>query len=122
MDELLFKFFGMYALFLTIIGTIGNIIIFIVTSKLTKPNTFVYLRFLAISDILTLYYWNLDKFVLSFTRANYQNMSVAMCKIGNYIQYTTLQFSSWMLVNKFIIAILSFYGKLISQNKINQLY
>ncbi len=96
--KVLYQFLGIYSLLLVIAGTIGNILILFVTCRLKKQNTFVYLRFLAVSDLLSLYYWNLDKFVSAFTSTNFQAISVTMCKIGNFTQYTTLQFSSWMLV------------------------
>ncbi len=51
MRQLILHFFAAYALFLAIFGTIGNILVFIVTSRIKNENTFIFIRFLSISDL-----------------------------------------------------------------------
>lgn len=96
--EVFFKTLGIYALLLSICGTICNSLIFLTTRQIKQQNTFIYLRFLAVSDLLSLFYWNLDKFISTWSGFSYQSMSMSVCKVGTWLQYTTLQYSSWMLV------------------------
>ncbi len=98
MSELFYKILGLYSLFLVVCGTVCNLLTLINTCQIKKPNTFIYLRFIAVSDLIALYYWNLDKFIVNWFGNEYQSMSLTMCKIGSFLQYTTLQFSSWLLV------------------------
>lgn len=58
------QFFAACALFLAVFGTIGNIIIIIVTSRIKNENTFIFIRFLAVSDLFTPFYWNLHVIIL----------------------------------------------------------
>lgn len=96
--EVFFKTLGIYALLLSISGTICNSLILLTTRQIKQQNSFIYLRFLAVSDLLSLFYWNLDKFISTWSGFSYQSMSMGVCKVGTWLQYTTLQYSSWMLV------------------------
>ena len=102
MDENLFKILqkilGMYALLLIIVGTISSCMSFYICFKLSKISTFVFLAFLSVSDIVSLYYWNLTNFVDNWFDIDFLNSSYWLCKIGNYYQFTSLQISAWILI------------------------
>ena len=94
---------GLYELILVIIGTIGNLSVFIVCLKL-KNNTFILIRFLSIADTVSLYFWNLNHFTKQFLHLDLQNYNLHLCKFFQFSQYTSLQISAWVLVsNLFII-------------------
>ena len=92
---------GYYSLALIILGTLGNSVIVYVTFK-TKPSTlFVLLRYLAVCDTISLYFWNLNIFVYSTFNLDIANFNIYSCKIGDWIQFASLQASAWILVRNF---------------------
>ena len=88
---------GLYELILIIIGTIGNLSVFLASLKL-KNNTFILIRFLAIADTIALYFWNLNHFTNQFFHLDLQNFNFYFCKFFQFSQYTSLQISAWILV------------------------
>ena len=90
---------GYYAFCIAVFGTIGNSIIAYVSIKSQKTNsTFVLFRYLAFSDTLTLYFWNIGHFISSSFGLDIENFNLYLCKFGNWIQYSSLQSSAWILV------------------------
>jgi hypothetical protein len=96
--DILQKILGAYALLLIIVGTISSVISFYICIKLSKISTFVFFAFLSISDIISLYYWNLTNFINIWFNIDLLNYSYWLCKIGSYYQFTSLQISAWLLV------------------------
>ena len=92
---------GWYSLIIIILGTIGNLIIFYVCVKTNKNSTFILLRYLAINDMISLYYWNLNNFTKVFN-LYLESLNLYSCKIGTWIQFSSLQSSAWILVYIFI--------------------
>ncbi len=94
---------GFYSFFILILGTIGNLIIAYVSIKSTKASsTFILFRYLAFSDTLCLYFWNLSHFIDSSFSLDIQNYNIYLCKFGSWIQFSSLQSSAWILVWIFI--------------------
>ncbi|CAF1124331.1 unnamed protein product [Brachionus calyciflorus] len=50
------------------------------------------------SDILSLYWWNLNNFLKEYISIDLLTINKYFCKIGNFIQFTSLQISAWILV------------------------
>ena len=98
MASALFKVIGFYSLCLAVLGTMCNLMVFLVAFRLRHNPTFVFIAFLAIVDSLTLYIWNLDHFIGSFFGLDIEYDSLVGCKLGNFLQYVTLKSSSWLLV------------------------
>ena len=93
---------GYYAVCITILGTIGNITIAYVSIVSKKKNSAIILfRYLALNDTLALYFWNLNHFIYSSFNLDIQSISLLWCKIGNWIQFSSLQSSAWILVKKY---------------------
>ncbi len=102
------KILGYYAVSIAVLGTIGNMIIAYVSIKSKKTNsTFVLFRYLALNDTLTLYFWNMNHFIYSSFNLDIQNFNIYSCKIGNWIQFSSLQSSAWILVNFLFIELFS---------------
>ena len=89
---------GYFSLFLVISGAIGNTIIGLVSIKSKSNSTFVLFRYLAFSDTLSLFFWNLNHYTESNFHINIQNINIYLCKIGSWIQFSSLQSSAWILV------------------------
>lgn len=96
-----FNFIGAYALWLIVVGTIGNIVTAYICYELRKSTTFVFLTFIAASDLVASYFWNVNGFTISFTNVSIIGTNIYLCRIGNYIQFSFLLISAWLLVKQF---------------------
>ena len=96
--SLILKIISAYELLLIILGTIGNILILIVCLNL-RNSTFILMRFLAVADLISLYFWNLNHFTTAFFGLDLQNFNFYYCKIFEFIQFSSLQISAWILVS-----------------------
>lgn len=92
------KILGVYALFLTIFGTIANLLSCLVCFRMRKNTTFIFLSFMTISDLISLYWWNTNNFLKEFAQIDLLSINKYVCKAGNYLQFTALQVSAWILV------------------------
>ena len=89
---------GFVSLCIAIFGTIGNFLIAYISVKTRSNSTFVLLRYLAINDALSLYFWNINHFIQSTFDIDIQNSNIYSCKMGSFIQFSSLQTSAWTLV------------------------
>ena len=108
------KILGYYSLIIALLGLFGNIIIFVVSFKSKTNSMFVLFCYLAISDTLSLLFWNLNHFIYSSFNLDIQNFNVYSCKIGSWIQFSSLQSSAWILVTHFLP---TFFSQLYNLNK-----
>ena len=92
------KILATYDICLTAGGTIGNIIVFLICLRIKNNSTFALMRFLAISDLVSLYWWNVDHFMVPFFNLDFQSMYVFYCRLADFAQYSSLQISAWLLV------------------------
>jgi hypothetical protein len=90
---------GYYAISLPFFGLIGNSIIFMACLRDKQNSMFVLLCFLSVSDFLSLIFWNVKHFAYSTFQYDIQSINVYSCKIGNWIQFSSLQSSAWILVS-----------------------
>ena len=93
------KVLAIYTIVLILVGTIFCVISTIICFKLRKNNTFIYLAFFSIANIFTLYYWNIRNFLQLFFDTQWQSAPFIFCKLGDYIQFTSLPIAAWILVN-----------------------
>ena len=108
----LLQIISFYALSLIVLGTTCNFIIFYVCYNTKRNSIFMLLRYLAIYDTFTLYFWNLNHFTTANFHFNLQNFSLYSCKFGNWIQFASLQSSAWILV----------WSKIKSYLNVNKIY
>ena len=92
---------GAYIVSMAFLGTIGSILVFIVAFRLRDTTTFVFINFLAVTDALCLYEWNLDDFNYIYFSISLQESTLVGCKVMNFFQFTAMQSSAWLLVNIF---------------------
>lgn len=93
--------FGLYCFLLVIFGTVLNFFtIFIcLRRRLRHYTTFIFILFMCFNDTLSLYVWCLDHFLESFFWFTIEELSPISCRIGFFIQFFSLQSSSWLLVS-----------------------
>jgi hypothetical protein len=119
-DTIVLKLLAVYSLVLTILGTIGNMLVLATccfTPSLRKVNTFRFFIILSIADTIALYGWNLDHFLIEFSlmNANWQN-NLAIVRLTNFLQYLSLQYSAWCLV-KVLFYVLKMFGQFWQKTK-----
>jgi len=93
---------SLYALSLVIIGTLGNLLTIIILCRrnLRRYVTMRYLIAVSVSDIISLYGWNLNnfyKFTISSDKTNLEEISLVHCRLVSYLSFVGLQLSSWFL-------------------------
>ena len=92
-----------YALTLMIVGTILNLLTFVILCRSsfrdtkTRP-TLHYMRTIAIFDILMLYGWNLDHYLVTAHNFRILRYSLGSCKFICFLSYVTPQTSAWLRV------------------------
>lgn len=81
-------------------GTVGNMLTFLVIlrKKKTLSSTAMYLMTLAVSDTVVLFTGPLRQWLKQTWDYDIRYLSDVGCKIQVYITYTSLHFSSWLLV------------------------
>jgi len=75
-------------------GVIGNTAAFLffrINSDLKKMTCFVYLSFVAITDTLSLFIWNLNHFLGPNFNITIENLSIFTCRLFSFIQFFSLQ-------------------------------
>lgn len=101
--EILAKLFACYNLFLIVVSFLLNpVVIFIClrSQRLRSISTFKILAFSAINDILTCIPWNQESFTNTFFDFQPYFRSFVYCRwISVFMQYTTIQLQSWILVS-----------------------
>lgn len=82
-------------------GIIGNTICFFIfrfNKELSILSSFVILSFVAITDTLSLFVWNLNHFLVLVPGASQvEYVSLFLCKIMVFNQYWSLECSAWLL-------------------------
>nr|QVK45792.1 G protein-coupled receptor [Proales similis] len=89
---------AVYALLLNVIGTLSSVLSLYVCFKLRKVATFVFLAYLTVANVFSLYYWLLNKFFNNFFPFDLSNLSRWTCRLGSFVQFSSLQISAWTLV------------------------
>ena len=95
---MLLEILAYYSLFLVVAGTIGNFATFIVCYRLRSTTTFVFLMVSSVVDAIALYFWNANHFTSVIVNTDLQNLNRLSCKLGMFVQFTSLQSSAWLLV------------------------
>lgn len=96
--ELIDKIIAIYGIVLILIGTIANTLSFLVCLKVKNNNTFIFLATMSVTNIFAIFYWNMEHILSILFNINWTEYSLLVCKLGNYLQYTSLGCSVWILV------------------------
>ena len=104
------KILGGYALFITVAGSFMNLLIFFTSLKFKEDISFKIIGVSSISDAFSLYFWNLNHYLLTYFNIDLQNFNIYSCKIGILIQFTSLQFSAWSCVSYSINFFIIFFN------------
>lgn len=82
------------------LGVIGNTICFLIFRlhhSFNRMSSMVYLSFVAVIDTLALFEWNLDHFIQLNYNIDMLVISIPLCRICEFVQYTCLQSSALIL-------------------------
>jgi hypothetical protein len=92
---------GIIPMILIVVGTLGNLIsiIILLSKENRRTSTNVYLIFLCSMDTVSLYQWNLNNAVYTFTNGKQQiwDTSVLLCKLSEFFAFYTLHTSAVFL-------------------------
>lgn len=106
--EIVFKIFGIYSLTLTICGSVFDLAGVYICNKIKNNSTFTFYKFGNLASMLGLFYWNLSYFNSAFGLDPNFFDTIWLCRIGHFIQFSSLQITSWIhVVYWFIIISLS---------------
>ena len=85
---------------LLLVGTIGNILSFVIlmTRSMRTFSTYLYLAVLSLTDILVLYAGLLRLWVGELSGHDVRDQSDWSCKVINVMGYTVSDFSVWLII------------------------
>lgn len=106
------KILGVYSLLTIFFSVVGNMITIIVCSKNKENTTFILLQYLSGNNLIPVSFWSLSHFIDSQFSIDFQSYSMFIYKFGNWIQFSGLQASAWLLVSISLERYLSFQNKL----------
>jgi hypothetical protein len=94
--------FSSYNIAIAVLGTISNLLICFIClrKKLRKRSTFKLFAFAAITNMLSLYQWNLYQVVLYLFNTDLNSKYLACCLLISYFQHVTFESSAWFLVKQ----------------------
>ncbi|RNA11052.1 FMRFamide receptor-like [Brachionus plicatilis] len=98
LKDIIYKILGAYALFLTIAGTVLNLVVFgiCIRKRLWRTSTFKLIAVLSLNCIIGLYEWNLKHFIDPFFGVDFNFTSLSWCRLSIFLQYFSLQYSAWI--------------------------
>jgi hypothetical protein len=93
-----------YSIQTAFFGSIGNILTFSICMRknLRKTPTFIFIAFMALIDILSLSFWNLNPLLLVLFGKIMGDFNEESCKILSFLQLFSLQTSAFLLVSRII--------------------
>ena len=91
---------GIIPIVLIVVGTLGNIIsiAILLTKENRRTSTNIYLIFLCLMDTVSLYQWNLNNMIYTFTKGRQVwGQSVFLCKLSEFFAFYSLHTSAMFL-------------------------
>ena len=82
---------------LAIIGNLSSFFIFRFNQELKKITSMVYLSFIVIIDIFTLFTWNLDIFLRPYYGINIEDINLFTCRFFTFLQFFSQQSSAFLM-------------------------
>ena len=83
-----------------VLGLVGNSLCFFIfrcSSSFRNMPSMVYLSFVAVFDTLALFEWNLNHYTSSIFDIEISSISIPICRIYTFMQYTSLQASALIM-------------------------
>ena len=99
--DVITKLIGIYCLALVVFGTIFNgFSLFICLKRsLRIIPTFVFYSLLLVSDTLTLFWWNIEVYLVVFELKQFEDYNIHLCRVTTLLQVFSFQWSAWLLVS-----------------------
>ena len=110
--NVIFKILGIYSLMLAILGIFFDFLGALVCHRIKNNSTFAFYKYGNLIAMFSFVYWNLNYFDLAFEVIRFDvDQNTWFCRIGSFVQFTSLQASSWIHV--------SYSRRLLSAKEIN---
>lgn len=108
-NSLFFRFLAYFSLVIIALGLLGNstcFLVFRIHKDFRNTSTMVYLSFVAITDTLSLFGWNLDHYLVPLHFTSLELTDKVLCRLSIFNQYASMQSSalvmSVMSVDRFV--------------------
>ena len=88
--------FYLFIIFSALFGNICSFIIFQTDNQMRKLSSMVILRYVVIFDTFSLFTWNLNYYLKPNFQVEIEELNIVTCRIFLFIQYMSLQSSSFM--------------------------
>ncbi|CAF0724268.1 unnamed protein product [Brachionus calyciflorus] len=95
---ILLKVLSIIAIIIVVFGVLSSLLSFYICYRIKNNATFIFLSYLSITSIFTLYKFPLNGIVSSLFNIDFLNINIYECKISMFIQFTSLQICAWILV------------------------
>jgi hypothetical protein len=83
-----------YTILLLIIGIFSSLLSFYVCSRIKNNPTFIFLSYLSITSIFTLYKFLLTNVSITFFNFDFLNINEIECKISMFLQFVSMEASA----------------------------
>jgi hypothetical protein len=96
LNDRIYKIVSYVPLVIIFVGLLGNTTSFLIFSfnkEMNKYSSMVFLSFIAVTDTLGLFIWNLNHFLYPNYSIKLEKVSLFNCKFFTFLQYVTLQSS-----------------------------
>lgn len=107
-----YKAIGWMSLINIVSGVLGNIVCFVVfvsTRELRNMSFIVYLTYCSIANIISLFEWNFNDYLSPMHGIKLETASLAGCRVATFLQYFSLQsstyFLSFMCIDRYVSVI-----------------
>ncbi|CAF1051349.1 unnamed protein product [Brachionus calyciflorus] len=95
---IILKILSVLAILIIIFGVLTSLLSFYLCYRIKNNATFIFLSYLSLASIFTLYKFPMNGIMSTLFKVDYLHINVYECKIGIFLQYTSLETCAWILV------------------------
>jgi hypothetical protein len=95
--EKIVSFIALVIIFIGLVGNITSFLIFRLNKEMKKMPSMIFLSFMCVTDTLSLFTWNLDHYLKPNFKFSIESLNIYTCNFFSFIQYFSLESSSWLL-------------------------
>jgi hypothetical protein len=94
---LVISYIPLIIIFVGVVGNMSSLFVYRTSKEMNKMSSMMYLSFIAVSDTVSLFQWNLDHYLRPNFGFRTAHLSVFMCKIVSFTQFASMQISAFLL-------------------------
>ena len=96
--RVLLQILSVYAIIVIIFGFLSSILSFYICYRIKNNATFIFLSYLSITSLFTLYKFPLNGISWTLFNFDFLNINIYECKISMFFQFTSLEACAWIIV------------------------